>query len=401
MVTVAGAVLTVAACSSPVSAPPGTSNAPAAVSGSTASAPGTSTSRVSSSRPSAPTACSVADVVGRLNLEQQVGQVFMVGTPARSVTGQLSGWATRHHIGNAMLTGRSRASVGRVAQLTADLRRAATVSGVRPLIATDQEGGNVQVLQGPGFDRIPAALVQGGWRSSTLEERAGRWAQQLKMAGVNMNLAPVADTVAAGAHNPPIGDVHREFGRTPAAAGAGATAFAKGQLAQGITVSVKHFPGLGSVSANTDFSASVVDRVTQKNSASIGAFRQVIDAGAPFVMVSSATYQKIDPDHLAVFSPTILSWLRQGLGFSGAVITDDLSAAKAPQVLPAGQRAIAALSAGDDLLLLSAQPQVLPTMWQAVYDRAKSDSGFRERLRQAVVRVVAAKQRAGLVTCGS
>lgn len=330
-----------------------------------------------------------------------MGQVFMVGTPARSATSELSGWTTRHHVGNVMLTGRSTASVSRVAHLTADLRRMTTVAGVRPFIATDQEGGNVQVLKGPGFDRMPTALVQGGWRSSTLEDRAGRWARQLKAAGVNMNLAPVADTVAAGARNPPIGGFDREFGHTPGAAGAGATAFAKGQLGQGITVSVKHFPGLGSVTANTDFSASVVDRSTTKDSASIGAFRQVIDAGAPFVMVSSATYQKIDPHHLAVFSPTILSWLRGGLGFSGAIITDDLSGAKAPQVLPAGPRAIAALAAGDDLLLLSAQPQVLPTMWQAVHDRATSDAGFRNRLRQAAIRVIAAKQRLGLVTCGS
>lgn len=323
-----------------------------------------------------------------------------MGNRSGAVRRDLPGWAARYQVGNVMLTGRSTAPVDRIADLTTDLRQLTTVSGIRPFIATDQEGGNVQVLKGPGFDRMPTALVQGGWPGATLRERAARWARQLKAAGVNMNLAPVADTVATGATNPPIGDVDREFGHTSQAAGAGATAFTEGQLAQGVAVSVKHFPGLGSVTGNTDFSPSVIDDVTTKDSPSVDAFRQVIGAGVPFVMVSSATYRKIDPDHLAVFSPVILSWLRKDLGFSGAVITDDLSGAKAAQVLPTGQRAVAALAAGSDLLLLSAQPQVLPTMWQAVHDRAVADAGFRQRLSEATTRVVAAKQRMGLVTCG-
>lgn len=325
----------------------------------------------------------------------------MVGNPTGEVSPQTSGWAARHHVGNVMLTGRSTASVGRVADLTADLRQLTTVSGVGPFIATDQEGGNVQVLTGPGFDRMPTALVQGSWDQTTLTDRAAQWAGQLKAAGVNMNLAPVADTAVSGANNPPIGDFDREFGHTPQSAGSGAAAFAKGQLAQGVAVSVKHFPGLGAVTKNTDFSASVVDTVTAKDSPSVGAFRQVIDAGVPFVMVASATYQKIDPDHLAVFSPTVLGWLRDGLGFSGAVITDDISGAKAPQVLPAGQRAVTAIAAGSDLLLLSAAPQVLPTMWLAVHDRAVSDAEFRGRLQAAATRVVTAKQKMGLVACAS
>lgn len=325
----------------------------------------------------------------------------MVGNRTGGVSPLLAGWAARHAVGNVMLTGRSTAPVSQIAELTSDVRQVTTVSGIRPFIATDQEGGNVQVLKGPDFDRMPTALVQGSWTAAALTARASAWADQLMAAGVNMNLAPVADTAAAGADNPPIGDFDREFGHTAQTAGAGAAEFAKGQLAQGVAVSVKHFPGLGSVTSNTDFSASVLDTVTSEDSPSIGAFRQVIDAGVPFVMVSSATYQKIDPDHLAVFSPKILTWLRDGLGFSGAVITDDLSGAKAPQVLPAGARAITALAAGNDLLLLSAQPQVLPTMWQAVHDRAASDAGFRQQLGDAATRVIAAKQRMGLVTCGS
>ena len=73
---------------------------------------------------------------------------------------------------------------------------AATVKGVRPLIAADQEGGQIQRLKGPGFDRIPAATVQGTWSSSTSSPpKRKEWGGQLKQAGVNVDLAPVADVV--------------------------------------------------------------------------------------------------------------------------------------------------------------------------------------------------------------
>lgn len=323
----------------------------------------------------------------------------MVGNQAGTVSPDMEAWAARYHVGNVMLTKPNTVPATVLAKDNARIQQLTTTDGVGGFIATDQEGGNVQVLRGAGFDRMPSALLQGGWEPATIQSKAAQWAGQLKAAGLNLNLAPVADVPAAGASNPPIGDIQREFGHTPQIAGAGASAFVKGQLSAGIAVSVKHFPGLGAVTANTDFSAHVVDTTTAKDSASIDSFRQVIDAGAPLVMVSSATYQKIDPDHLAVFSPIVLNWLRAGLGFGGAVISDDLSAARAPQVLAPGPRAIAALSAGVDLVLLSGDPTQLPAMWSAVRDKASADPAFRTRIGQAATRVLAAKQRIGLISC--
>lgn len=349
---------------------------------------------------SAGAGCTPAAVVARMGPAQQVGQLFMVGNPAGTVSPQLASWAGDYHLGNVMLTGRSTTPAAGIAADTGRIQTLTTSGGVGAFIATDQEGGTVQVLKGPGFDRMPTAVLQGGWGASTLQGKAAQWAAQLKAAGVNLNLAPVADVVAPGAKNPPIGDLDREFGHTPGIAGAGATAFARGQLSAGIAVSVKHFPGLGAVTANTDFARNVVDRTTTEDSPSVDSFRQVIAAGVPLVMVSSATYQQIDPDHLAVFSPTVIGWLRSGLGFRGAVISDDLSGAKAPQVLAPGPRAVAALSAGVDLLLISADPQILPAMWRAVSDKAAADAAFRQTVTAAATRVVAAKQRFGLVRCG-
>ena len=144
----------------------------------------------------------------------------MVGTAATRADGRVLRAIRHRHLGNVMLTGRSHESVRRTARVSARLQSRTTLAATRRvglLVATDQEGGLVQVLQGPGFDAMPTALTQGRWGLGRLHDRAARWGHQLHRAGVTMNLAPVVDTVPgprAARHNPPIGAYDREFGYT-------------------------------------------------------------------------------------------------------------------------------------------------------------------------------------------
>src|SRR5450756_282320 len=85
--------------------------------------------------------------------------------------------------------------------------------------------------------------------------------------------------------------------------------------------------GLGRVASNTDFAAEVVDSVTTADDPYLDSFRAAIDAGVPLVMVALATYTRIDPAHLAAFSPVVIGGLLRGdLGFQGVVVSDDLGA---------------------------------------------------------------------------
>ena len=141
--------------------------------------------------------------LSNLTLAQRVGQLFMVGTPA---DGSASAGASHdaaaqigaRHVGGVILTGRSRGGITATAALTTALQGRTTwnaTAGVPLLVAADQEGGQVQVLSGPGFSVIPTALTQGGWSTSQLRTRAAEWGGQLRKAGVNLDLAPVYDTV--------------------------------------------------------------------------------------------------------------------------------------------------------------------------------------------------------------
>ena len=247
---------------------------------------------------------------------------------------------------------------------------------------------------------MPSALVQGGWTTSALRTQAEVWGSQLHAAGVNLNLAPVMDTVPAGtaASNAPIGQLDREFGSDPQTNGEHGVAFVSGMGEAGVASVIKHFPGLGRVVGNTDFTSDVVDSVTTSTDPYLQSYREAINAGVPYVMVAEATYTKIDPAHLAVFSPVIMGLLRNGLGFNGVIVSDDLGDAAAVASIPAGQRALDFINAGGDLIT-SQSFAPAEEMASTVLATASSDSAFRATVDAAARRVLAAKQVQGLLPC--
>ncbi|HEV7204009.1 MAG TPA: glycoside hydrolase family 3 N-terminal domain-containing protein [Jatrophihabitans sp.] len=400
---VAGALLLLAACSSTSghgSVVPGSSSA-RSTPRSTRPVP-TSSSKTrpttSPARTSSPPAPATAEgVLAGMSLRERVGQLLMVDCPTTSVPDATVVAIRQSHVGSVILDGTSTAGMGSTQDVTGRLRALAP-RGVGLFIATDQEGGLVQRLQGPGFTRIVSAVEQGGIAPATLQEFALSWAQQLRQAGVNVNLAPVLDTVPAGfGSNPPIGDLDRQYGSTPAAVTAHGMAVVRGMTAAGIDVTVKHFPGLGRTRGNTDLSSGVTDYVTTRDDPYLAPFRAAIAAHVPFVMMSTAIYARLDPGTPAAFSPTIVTGLlRHQLGFGGLVISDDLGNAAQVRGLSVGRRAVQFVAAGGDVVLTVDATQAA-TMTGALVARAQSDPTFRQQVDAAALLVLQAKQARGLL----
>ncbi len=352
--------------------------------------------------PSPPRSC-VDVVFHRLTLPQRVGQLFALGLASDRLGPAELGAIRSHHVGSVWFTETTTGGASAVrAVATAVQAQAADAStgGVRFYVAANQEGGEIQALQGAGFSSIPSAVAQGTIDPSALQGDAAGWGRQLSQAGVNLEFAPVMDVVPPGtdAQNQPIGVLHREFGHDPATVAAHGTAFIRGMSAAGIATTAKHFPGLGRVRGNTDNVAEVVDTVTTATDPFLDTFRAAVRAGVPFVMVALATFTRIDAAHLAVFSPTVMRLLRDGMGFDGVIVSDDLGAATAVASVPPAQRAIDFLSAGGDLIV---SKTVDPTvaMADAVVARASTDPVFGARVDDAVRHVLAAKDASGLLPC--
>jgi beta-N-acetylhexosaminidase len=336
-----------------------------------------------------------------LTLREQAAQLIMTGISANGMTSSQRPIVQKQRPGGILLLG-SGGSLSHTRTAMAAVTTAATVKGIRPLIAADQEGGQIQRLKGSGFDRIPAATVQGGWSSSKLTAEAEEWGDQLKEAGVNVDLAPVADVVpnSLKQQNAPIGSLDREYGNTPGEVGPPVMAFVAGMQKAGVITSVKHFPGLGRVRGNTDFSSGVVDNATERNDADLQPFAGGIEAGADMVMISTATYTRIDAKNRAVFSPTVIQGMVRGdLKFQGVVITDDVGAAAEVAEVPAGQRATRFVAAGGDIVI-NARAGLTATMVNALVAKAEQDKAFAAQLTSSVRRVLTLKESHSLVSCG-
>ncbi|WP_303879723.1 glycoside hydrolase family 3 N-terminal domain-containing protein [Actinomyces oris] len=334
------------------------------------------------------------------SLEEKVGQLMMVGVDAQAPKQSSNEAVDTHHVGNIFIAGRttagSQATQKVISSFTSKVGPG-TTHATPMLVATDQEGGEVQVLAGSGFSDIPSALDQSAQPRDQLVASARTWGKELADVGVNMNLAPVADLVdiARPASNEPIGRWGREYGHDAATVSSQAGAFAEGMQASKVIPTYKHFPGLGRVKDNTDTSAGVVDSTTTRSADTAVSviFGAAIAAGAPVIMVSSATYSLIDPSAPAVFSSTIVTdMLRREMGFSGVVITDDVSAAVQVQDVSAGDRAVRAIRAGCDLVLASADPTVAADMVKALIATARSDPAFAARVDESATRLLNLKK---------
>jgi beta-N-acetylhexosaminidase len=334
---------------------------------------------------------------------QRVGQLFLVGI-AGAPAAEAAQAVSAYHFGSLLWEGTSTAGVAadqQVTQAIQSLASSAATARVRFFIAANQEGGQVQELQGPGFSAIPSALAQGQLPAAQLQQQAEAWGRELRSAGVNLDLAPVMDVVpaATASQNAPIGALQREFGATPQTTGPHGVAFIRGMRQAGVATTAKHFPGLGYVVGNTDFSSGVVDTTTGPDSSSLESFQAAIKAGIRFVMVALATYTRIDPDHLAAFSSRVIrGLLRQQLHFQGVIVSDDLGAAAAVAGVSPAARGIDFLAAGGDLITSQSLPAAI-AMDQAILARAARDASFRSTVNSAVMRILDAKQANHLMPC--
>jgi beta-glucosidase-like glycosyl hydrolase len=360
-----------------------------------------STSTRSSPSPSAEPTLSpeeeqVAAALEQLDERGRVQQLFLAGVRLDDLS---PGDAlAADGIGGIFLAGRSGAPATELAGTTA--RWQTLAPGPGPWVAADQEGGAVQSLKGSGFTLLPPAVEQGALPPAELSALARTAGAELAAAGVNLDLAPVADVVPAGTEegNAPIGAFGRQYGSTGPQVSAAAGAVVDGLAASGVTATLKHFPGLGRVEGNTDTDAGVTDTVTSAGDEQVAAFGTLARSPShPFVMVSSATYAQLDPAGPATFSRAVVSDLLRGrLGFDGVVVTDDVGNAEALRDVDPGDRAVKFLAAGGTIVL-TVDAGIVPEMVDAVLARSAADPAFAAVVEDAVTTALRAKERAGLL----
>ena len=336
--------------------------------------------------------------VDAMSLAERVGQLVMAPLYAGSDPSTLQDLIVNQHVGSVLIIGNWNSGTAGVATATSTLQSYAPGNN-QLLMTTDQEGGLVQHLQGDGFDQMPSATNQGSMSTNQLRQSAAVWGSQLKSAGINVDLAPVVGTVTVDrASNGPIGALYRDFGLDADGNADHAKAFIQGMADSGVGSAIKHYPGLGSVTGNTDFTADgILDTTTTLDGAEIGAFNSTLEANPSMVMMSLATYQAIDPNNPAVFSSALVTdYLRNTVGFQGVITSDSLSATALGGIQPS-DLGVRLVDAGGDLACIGASDYVQPIL-DGLNAKAAADSAFADKVTQSAIRVMTLKYSMGLAS---
>jgi beta-N-acetylhexosaminidase len=315
--------------------------------------------------------------VDRLSLRQQVGQLIVSSFPDPSVPGYLRRRLRAGQTAGVILFGINAGTQAEWRRLTRSVQRHARG---RALVMVDQEGGEVRTVGWAG----PAAAQPRQGDSGAVRRSARSAAGQLRRAGVNVNLAPVADVPAGPA--PVMG--FRSFAGDASGIAARTRAAIEGMRAAGVAATAKHFPGLGRAQVNTDDGSATVGGPLARD---LVPFRAAIEARAPLVMLSHALYPALDPDRIASQSARIVSGLlRRRLGYEGVIVTDSIEAQAVLDRSGVGRAAERSLRAGADLILTTGSAS-----WNQIHPwllrRARASPAFRDRVRESAARVIGLK----------
>ena len=277
--------------------------------------------------------------------------MLQIGISGHELTARERDWLQHDGCAGVVLFARNFASRAQVAELTQAIREAAP----RPqLISVDQEGGRVQRFR-EGYSVLPAlqgfdALYRDDPQAALALAREHAWlmASEIRATGIDMSFAPVID-LARG--NRAIGN--RAFSADPQVVAAFTRAYVAGMHEAGMSATLKHFPGHGSVPEDTHFDAAVDDRaLADLEAADLVPFVAGIEAGADAVMMAHVTYPQVAPEP-AGYSPFwIGELLRARMGFRGVVFSDDIGMAAAHSAGGIKGRVDAHLDAGCDVVLV-------------------------------------------------
>ncbi|HEX4862825.1 MAG TPA: glycoside hydrolase family 3 N-terminal domain-containing protein [Acidimicrobiales bacterium] len=322
----------------------------------------------------ASTACSNASAVSTWTLQRRVS--FLVVAPVLNfdlTTVRLAAWMGA---GGVLFLGGAAPPAGLGAQLRSALSSGA---GPPPAAMADEEGGGIQRLTGPVVSLPWARTMASTMSTAQVESLLAAAGSQMRSLDIAYDLAPVADVDAAAGPSATDPDGQRSFSGDPAVASEYAVAYGSGLMRGGVIPVVKHFPGLGGASGNTDNGPATTPPFSTLETRGLVPFRAAVAAGAPAVMVSNASVPGLTSLPASLAPAVVSGLLRSTLGFHGLVLTDSLSAgaiAAADYDVP--RASVAAVAAGADMVLFGSTltPQdvelLSPTNVGATFQRVTS-----------------------------
>lgn len=324
-----------------------------------------------------------ARLVAGMSLAEKAGQVIVASYAGTRAPVAL---VRDLHLGGIVPVARNITSPAQIRRVNRAVAAVVEARGYPAFLGIDEEGGTVSRL-GPPVTGLGAFLGAGAARRPDLTRAAYRaLGEEMVTAGFTVVLAPVAD-VTSGEHDPEIGS--RSAGSAPNQVARQVLAARAGLADAGVISVLKHFPGHGSVTADSHVALPVQHKSRARLFATdLVPFRRAIADGGPgAVMVGHLDVRAIDPGVPASVSRKVISGLlRHDLGFRGLVMTDALGMQGVARRYPSAVSGWRTLWAGGDVVLMPADPRAARN---GIITAVRHGKLSQARLDQAATRMIA------------
>ena len=328
----------------------------------------------------------IEEALKSMTLEEKIGQMVFIGFYGTEINDDVKFLLNNFHFGGIILYDRNLQSVAQTKKLTDDIQ--AFANQKFPLfVSIDEEGGRVA----RGKDFLTPAPSQEEIGLSGDSSNANYWAKYnaslLKSIGVNINFAPVADVGSRDT---------RSFGDDPQIVTEFIEASANGYEQENFLYTLKHFPGIGKSKidphkevSNVEVSREVLD------AEDLPPFKKIIsthDNSKFMIMIGHLKYDAIDPENSASLSSIVMTdLLRNELGFSGVIITDDLEMGAIKNHADLATLGVKTIQAGSDIALLCHNYESQKIIYNSILDAVKRGEISETRINESVRRILKLK----------
>ncbi|RHW35023.1 beta-N-acetylhexosaminidase [Lysinibacillus yapensis] len=337
---------------------------------------------------------SISEVVSKLSLDDKIGQMILAGVSGTTMDANAKQLIGQLHVGGIIFYKYNFETPAQVIQLVNQMK-SGNSSSLPLLLGVDQEGGRVTRLPG-GLVNFPPNKQIGQINNPDFSYEVGTLlGKELKEFGLNLNFAPVLD-INSNPNNPVIGD--RSFGNNAEIVSKLGIQTMRGIQSQNVITTIKHFPGHGDTSVDSHLDLPIVNKsLKELKELELIPFERAINQGADVVMIAHILLPQLDKTNPGTMSKAVMTdLLRKQLGFTGVIITDDMTMGAITEHFDIGKAAVESVKAGSDIILVGHDNNNVVKIISSLKAAVQNGEISEQRINESIERIIQLKRKYSL-----
>ncbi|MBU8916059.1 beta-N-acetylhexosaminidase [Bacillus sp. FJAT-29953] len=332
----------------------------------------------------------ISEVISKMSLEDKIGQMILAGVSGTTMDASAKKLISQIHVGGIIFYKNNFETPAQAVQFVNQLK-AGNSSSLPLLLGVDQEGGRVTRLPG-GLVNFPPNKQIGQVNNPDFSFKVGTLlGQELKEFGLNLDFAPVLD-INSNPNNPVIGD--RSFGNNAEIVSKLGVQTMKGIQSQNVITTIKHFPGHGDTSVDSHLDLPIVNKsLKELKELELIPFERAINQGGDVVMVAHILLPQLDKTNPGTMSKAVMTdLLRKQLGFTGVIITDDMTMGAITEHFDIGKASVESVKAGSDIILVGHDYNNVVKIISSLKTAVQNGEISEQRLNESIKRIIQLKR---------